>query len=204
MASQVLDITRRMRADWVVGHLFANAPAVSIKEFTKHGFPLHRVVSLVWGAGEHDMHVAGWDTAQGYLGLQFTGVGRDFPVLQEILQIYQAAHQDVPDYVGGVYYNRGVLIAALMVEGLRLAIEQTGLPLTGEKVQQGYEHITDFTLGGLLPALTVTPADHEGGGWVRLYQTQGKQLVPVTDWFRGYREIVLDEVKKAVKAEEKP
>jgi branched-chain amino acid transport system substrate-binding protein len=203
MASQVLDITRRMRADWVVGHLFANAPAVSIKEFTKHGFPLDRVVSLVWGAGEDDMTVAGWDMAQGYLGLQFTGVGRDFPVLQEILQMYQAAHQDVPDYIGGVYYNRGVLIAALMVEGIRLAIEHAGLPVTGEQVKQGYERIQDFTLGGLLPSLTVTSMDHEGGGWVRLYQTKGKQLVPVTDWFRGYRDLVLDEVKKAVKAEAK-
>jgi len=28
MASQVLDITRRMRADWVVGHLFGNALGV--------------------------------------------------------------------------------------------------------------------------------------------------------------------------------
>ena len=203
MASQVLDITRRMRADWVVGHLFANAPAVSIKEFTKNGFPLDHVVSLVWGAGEDDMTVAGWDMAQGYLGLQFTGVGRDFPVLREILQMYQAAHQDVPDYIGGVYYNRGVLIAALMVEGIRLAIEHAGLPVTGEQVKQGYERIQDFTLGGLLPSLTVTPMDHEGGGWVRLYQTKGKQLVPVTDWFRGYRDLVLDEVKKAVKAEAK-
>ena len=40
MASQVLDITRRMRADWVVGHLFGNAPSVSIKELKKNGFTL--------------------------------------------------------------------------------------------------------------------------------------------------------------------
>ena len=54
-----------------------------------------------------------------------------------------------------------------------------------------------------LPSLTITPEDHEGGGWVRLYQTQGEQLVPVTDWFRGYRDLVLDEVTKAGKAEAK-
>jgi branched-chain amino acid transport system substrate-binding protein len=64
-------------------------------------------------------------------------------------------------------------------------------------VKQGYERIKEFTLGGLLPSLTLTPEDHEGGGWVRLYQTQGERLVPVTDWFRGYRDLVLDEVKKA-------
>ena len=102
----------------------------------------------------------------------------------------------MPVYVGQVYYNRGVLVAALMVEGIRLAIAQAGWPVTGEKVKKGFEQIKDFTLGGFLPALTITPEDHEGGGWVRLYQTQGEQLVPVTDWFRGYRDLVLDEVKK--------
>ena len=54
-----------------------------------------------------------------------------------------------------------------------------------------------------MPPLTVMAADHEGGGWVRMYQTKGEKLVPFTDWFRGYREVVLDEVKKAAKAEEK-
>jgi branched-chain amino acid transport system substrate-binding protein len=198
MASQVLDITRRMRADWVVAHLFAKAPPISIKEFRKNGFPLDKVVSLVWGAGEEDMQAAGWDTAQGYLGMQFAGVGRDFPVIQEIIQMYKDEGQEVPEHVGWVYYNRGVLIAALMVEGVRLAIQHEGLPVTGEKVKLGYERIKDFTLGGFLPPLNVSPNDHEGGGWVRIYQTKGQQLVPHTDWFRGYRDVVLDEVKKAV------
>ena len=197
MASQVLDITRRMRADWVVAHLFAKAPSISIKEFRKNGFPLDKVVSLVWGAGEDDMQAAGWDTAQGYLGMQFAGVGQNFPVIQEIIQMYKDEGQEVPEYVGWVYYNRGVLVAALMIEGVRLAIQHHGLPVTGEKVKLGYEQIKDFTLGGFLPPLNVSPNDHEGGGWVRIYQTKGQQLVPYTDWFRGYRDIVLDEVKKA-------
>jgi branched-chain amino acid transport system substrate-binding protein len=201
MSSQVLDITRRMRPQWVITHLFGKAPSVSIKELRKNGFSLDKVISLVWGAGEEDMQVAGWDTAQGYLGMQFAGVGRDFPVIQDIVKMYQAENQEVPEYVGWVYYNRGVLTAALIVEGIRLAIEHEGLPVTGEKVQKGFERIKDFTLGGFLPPLTVVRDDHEGGGWVRFYQTKGEKLMPFTDWFRGYRDVVLDEVKKADKAE---
>jgi branched-chain amino acid transport system substrate-binding protein len=197
MASQVIDITRRMRPEWVVTNLLGQGPSVSIKEFAKKGFPLEKVVSLAWGAGEDDMRVAGWDTGQGYLGLQFAGVGRDFPVIQDIIAMYQGEHQDVPEYIGEVYYNRGVLVGALMVEGLRLAIEQEGLPVTGEKVKRGYERIKEFTLDGFLPPLTITTEDHEGGGWVQLYQTKGETLVPVTAWFRGYRDLVLEEVKKA-------
>ena len=121
MASQVLDITRRMRADYVVSHLFGKAPAISMKEFRKSRYPLDRILSLVWGAGEADMTAAGWETAQGYLGLHFAGVGRDYPVIQEIIKLYEAEGKEVPETVGSVYYNRGILMSALMVEGVRLA-----------------------------------------------------------------------------------
>ena len=109
------------------------------------------------------MIAAGWKNAQGYLGMQFAGVGRDFPVIREIIGMYEEEGREVPEMVGQVYYNRGVFTAAVIVEGLRLAVENFGLPVTGEKVKMGYELITDFTLGGLLPPLSITAQDHEGG-----------------------------------------
>ena len=33
--------------------------------------------------------------------------------------------------------------------------------------------IQGFTLGGLVPPLQVTPTDHEGGGWVQIFQVKG-------------------------------
>ena len=198
MAAAVLDITRRMRADFVISHLFGKAPSIAIKEFKKNGYPLNKVISFVWGAGEHDMIAAGWKTAQGYLGMQFAGVGRDFPVIQEIMELYQSEGKEVPATVGSVYYNRGVFAGAIMVEGVRLALKNYGMPVTGEKVKMGLEQIKDFGLDGFLPPLNITPQDHEGGGWVRLYRTEGETLVPHTAWFRGYHDIVLAQVKKAV------
>jgi branched-chain amino acid transport system substrate-binding protein len=136
--------------------------------------------------------------ADGYLAMHFAGVGRDFPVIQEIMKtVYQDRGKDVPDIVGQVYYNRGVFNAAIMVEGVRNAIKNHGMPVTGEKVKLGYEEIKDFTLGGFLPPLNVTAQDHEGGGWVQIYETKGCDLVKNTDWFQGYRDIVMAEIKKA-------
>ena len=83
----------------------------------------------------------------------------------------------------------------------RHAIEKEGMPVTGEKMKRAWESIRDFSLGGLLPPLNVTTNDHEGGGWVRAYQTKGEKLVAATDWFHGYRDMVLDEVQKAVQQE---
>ena len=199
MAASILDIARRFRADYVVSHLFGKAPAISIKEFKKNGYPLNQIVSLVWGAGEMDMIASGCDKggADGYLAMHFAGVGRDFPVIQEIMQMYKDEGKEVPDIVGQVYYNRGVFSGAILAEGVRIAIEKYGTPVTGEKVKQAYEQIKDFTLGGFLPPMTVTAQDHEGGGWVQVYETKGCDLVKNTDWFQGYREVVLAEIKKA-------
>jgi len=197
MGPQVIDITRRMKADWVIGHLFGRSPSVSIKEFKKAGFPLNRVVSLVWGAGDADVEAAGWDIAQGYLGLQFAAVGRNLPVIQEIMKMQRDEGKEVPKYVGSVYYNRGVLNGAILTEGIRLAIQNHGLPVTGDKVRKGYEAMKNFDLQGFLPPMTVTSKDHEGGGFVRVYQVKGTEWVPISDWVRGYRDEVMVLVKKA-------
>ena len=39
--------------------------------------------------------------------------------------------------------------------------------------------------------------DHEGGGYLRVYQVKGREWVPVSDWIRGYRDEVMALVKKA-------
>ncbi len=197
MAPQATDITRRMKADWVVTHLFGRSPSVSVKELQKAGFPLNRVISFVWGSGEADVEAAGWDVSQGYLGLQFAAVGRNLPLIQEIVKMYRDEGKEVPKYVGGVYYNRGVLIAAALTEAARLGLANFGDPMTGDKVRKGFESIKNFDLGGFLPPMTVTPQDHEGGGWVRVYQVKGREWIPVSDWFRGYRDEVLQLVKEA-------
>jgi branched-chain amino acid transport system substrate-binding protein len=197
MGPQVIDITRHFKADWVIGSLIGRSSSVCIKEFNKAGFPLNRVISFVWGVSDGDIEAAGWDVAQGYLGLQYTAVGRNHPVIQEIIKMLRDEGKEVPKYVGGAYYNRGVLNGAVLAEGIRLAIQNHGLPVTGDKVRRGYEAFKNFDLQGLLPPMTVTPQDHEGGGYVKVYQVKGNEWVPVSDWIRGYRDEVMALVKKA-------
>ena len=197
MEPQVSAIVRDFRADWVITSLFGRPPAVSIREFRRSGFPLNHVVGFVYGAGDPDVEEAGWDAAQGYLGVQYASVGRDFPVIQEILKMYRDEGKAVPKYVGGAYYNRGVLTGAIIVEGIRLAIQNYGLPLTGDNVRRGYESISKLDLHGLGPPLHITPQDHEGGGYLRIYQVKGHAWVPVTEWVRGYHDEVMALVKKA-------
>jgi branched-chain amino acid transport system substrate-binding protein len=198
MGAQVLDIAQRYRADFVIAHLFGRAPSVSIKEFKRIGFPLKKVVSFVWGAAEADVEAAGgYGIAEGYHGLEFAGVGQDFPVLQEIRDMYKKQGKEPPKQMASsVYYNRGVLIAALHVEAIRNALKaKPDGNLTGDDVKKGFEQIKNFTLGGLVPPLEVTPTDHEGGGLVQVWQVKGGKWVKQTDWFRAYPEVVAGAIK---------
>jgi branched-chain amino acid transport system substrate-binding protein len=193
MGAQVLDITARFKPDFVVTHLFGRAPSVSIKALKGKGYPLSRVVSLVWGASEADIKAAGgFAAAEGYHTLQFAGVGHNFQVIKDINAMYKAQGKPPPSQQEiSVFYNRGVMIAALHVEAARNAIKAKG----GQKpnsvdVKNGMEAIKGFTLGGMVPPMRVTPEDHEGGGWVQVWSVKGGKLVKTTEWFQAYRSVI--------------
>jgi branched-chain amino acid transport system substrate-binding protein len=190
MGAQVTDITRRFRADWVIGHMFGRAPSVSLKELPRKGFPLDHYIGFVWNTNESDVFAAGKEISKGALSISFTGLGRDFPTHQEILAMYAKEGKSPPESmeISG-YYNRGIFNIALMMEAVRNAIKAFGPPITGEKVQKGFEMVKDFSLDGLLPPMEITPDDHEGGGWVRVYQWDGEKFILKKDWFKGDQEV---------------
>jgi branched-chain amino acid transport system substrate-binding protein len=200
IGAQVLDITQRYRPDFVIAHLFGRSPSVAIKEFKRAGYPLSKMLGLVWASAEADILAAGgWPVAEGYHTLQFAGAGDDYPVRQEIKAMYKAQGKEPPKEMDDtVVYNRGILWAAVHVEAIRNALKATGgKQPTGEDVKKGFESIHDFSLGGLVPPLEVNATDHEGGGWVQVFQVKGGKLVKETDWFRAYPEVVTAAVAKA-------
>jgi branched-chain amino acid transport system substrate-binding protein len=193
MAPQVLDITARFKPDFVIDHLFGRAPSVAIKEFKSRGYPLSKVVGLVWASSEADIAAAGgYGVAEGYHTMQFAGVGQDFQVIKDIDAMYKAEGKSPPkEQETSVYYNRGVMTAALHVAAIRNAIKaKGGAKPTSEDVKNGMESIKDFTLGGMVPPITTSPEDHEGGGWVQVWTVKGGKLVKDGDWFQAYRDVI--------------
>jgi branched-chain amino acid transport system substrate-binding protein len=199
VSSQTLAIAQQYRPDFVIDHTFGKAPALVIKGLKENGYPLNKVVALVWASGEADiMGAGGWGVAQGYNTMQFAGAGDNYPVIKAIVAMYQKKGQSPPAAMQAtVYYNRGVEQGAVWVEAIRNALKLShGEKPTPSQVKAGFEMIRDYTLGGLMPPLTITAADHEGGGWVRIFRVNGEHLDPATPWFRAYRDMVVDKEDK--------
>ncbi len=200
MGAQALDIAQRFRPDFVVAHLFGAGPSVSIKELKRNGYPLRKVVAMVWGSAEDNINGAGgFAVAEGYTTMQFAGVGSDYPVLNEIREMYKKQGKEPPkEMASTVFYNRGVLVGAIHVEAIRHALKaKPDGKITGADVKAGFEKISNFTLNGLFPPLKITPQDHEGGGLVQLWQVKDGKMVKVTDWYAAYQNIVAKHIKES-------
>jgi len=200
LGAQILDITQRYHPDFVIAHLFGRSPSVLIKGLKGAGFPLSKVIGLVWASAEADILAAGgWGLAEGYNTIQFAGAGDDYPLRDEIKAMYNKEGKEPPkEMADTVIYNRGLLQAAVQVEAIRNALKISGgQKPTGDQVKQGLEQIHDFTLGGLVPPLQITPTDHEGGGWVQIFQAHDGKFVKETEWFHAYRDVVDNAVKTA-------
>jgi branched-chain amino acid transport system substrate-binding protein len=199
VSAQVLAIAQQYRPDFVIDHTFGKSPALIIKGLKQNGYPLNKVVALVWASGEADILAAGgWNVAQGYNTMQFAGAGQNYPAINQIKEMYKKAGKPSPAAMNStVYYNRGVFQAAVWVAALENALKLThGQKPTGPDVKKGFEMIHNFALGGLVPPLTITPSDHEGGGWVQVFQVQGNGFKKMTPWIQAYRKLVVATAEK--------
>jgi branched-chain amino acid transport system substrate-binding protein len=190
---------RRFRPDWTILWGAGVGQPVSIREALRNGMSLERVISVIWVA-EKDMQVVGAQQARGLLRFEAAVPGRDTAIIQGILsEVYQKAgkgHGKIEN-VGTTYYVIGINAVAPVVEGIRIAREKFGEPVTTEKIRQAMETLRNFDEGGLIAPITLTPKDHEGGGFGRISQWDGTKWVPKSGWFNAYREIVWDLVKKS-------
>src|SRR5213594_2525361 len=89
----------------------------------------------------HERHSdvpGGFAAAEGYYTMQFAGVGSDYSVLNEIREMYKKEGKPAPkEMASTVFYNRGVLIAALHVEAIRNALKaKPSGKITGEDTKK--------------------------------------------------------------------
>ncbi|MEE8556158.1 MAG: ABC transporter substrate-binding protein [bacterium] len=197
---------KKIKPDWVINRNWGISCTVPLREAARIDFPRNRVLGVWWCGSEEDVVPAG-DAATGYVTTNFHGVGKDFPVIQDILEhVYGQMKGNIsPTRVGSVFYNRGVIHGIVTTEAIRLAQSKYGnRAIGGTEMQWALENldITEARLielgaGGLMAPLKTSWRDHEGGGLVRMQQWDGTKWVRLGGWIKPDAELVHGMIKKS-------
>jgi branched-chain amino acid transport system substrate-binding protein len=189
---------RRAQPDWVIFWGAGVGQTVALSEAVRNGLKMDRISSSVW-LSESDMDVVGREACKGVIKFEAAAGGREPKVIQAILKdvVGKGKGAGPEPKVGTAYYNIGVMMAAIVAEGVRKAAEKApNGPVTAVWLNDGIQSITNFTADGFLPGITVTPKDHQGGGKGRVARWDGAKFVPQTDWFSANQDLVWAEIKK--------
>lgn len=196
--SSVWTKVRRDKPDYVVAWLLAGGHVVAAKEMKRNGFPIDKYISVNW-LNEVDINNIGAEAAIGIKRGTNVAGGQDIPIIQEILADVYGAGEGAGDILNlnDVYYNTGLAIYSTAFEAARLAVEQNGFPVTAASMKAGYESIVDYDANGLVAPITVTAADHGGGGKTRVEMWDGKTWVPQQDWTAAYSDLIWELVRES-------
>jgi len=145
---------------------------------------------------------------KGYSSLNLNLVGQNFPAIQDVLKyVVDKGKSQVTskDKVGENLYDRGVMNAVLIAEGIRSAQQLTGKKqVTGEDVRRGLEalNITDarwkeLGLEGFAAPIHLSCADHNGHAGIYLAEWDGAKWTKASGWIEPIKDKVLPLIDSA-------
>ncbi|MTH64256.1 ABC transporter substrate-binding protein [Paracoccus sp. DK608] len=180
---------RRYRPDYVMIWGAGGGQAVSVRTAIQNGIRPEQIHSVIWLAETDAANVG--PQMKGVKRFEATASGMDHPIIQRIQEkvITPGKGAGETANVGNSYYNLGVATMAVAVEAARLGAEAGG-PMNGDALKAGFEKISGYDAEGLMPAVTITATDHQGGGAGRVSEWDGEKWVPVSEWHAAYPEIV--------------
>ncbi|MDP2517947.1 MAG: ABC transporter substrate-binding protein [Shimia thalassica] len=176
--SQWLQV-RRQKPDYVILFGWGVMNQVAIQEAANIRYPMENLIGIWWSGSENDVLPAG-DLATGYKALSFHGVGKDYPVFDDIQKyvVDTGKAAGSGDQIGTVLYNRGLYAAMLAAEAVKTAQEIHGVAdITASQMRDGMEalEITEEKMAALGlpnfgPSFKVSCQNHGGDGMVGVTQ----------------------------------
>ena len=132
--------------------------------------------------------IAGADICEGVYGVFPTvNWGDDVPGMAKIVEYSQKLH---PKDEGNMDYITSWAQSLIMAEILRVAVENVGYDVLAKGDVEswraietyGIQRLKDYDVGGLHGPVSYTPGDNRLSKSVRVFQIQGGEITPVTDW----------------------
>ena len=199
---------RRDRPDWIYLQGWGAMNPTAVREASRIGFNMNRLVGVWWAGGEDDARPTGTQ-AKGYKALDWHEVGTNFPVIQDIIKhvVDKGASQAPKEKVGENLYNRGVYQGMLIAEGIRNAQKLSGKKaITGEDLRRGLETLNltearwaELGAPGFAAPIQLSCADHNGHNKVYLVEWDGTKWTRGSDWIEPMK----DKVRPLLEADAK-
>ena len=192
---------RRERPDYVLMWGWGVMNQVAVQEAVNIRYPMDHFIGVWWSASEQDVLPAG-EGADGYKAITFHGVGKDFPIYDDLKKYVYDAGKAAGDgsNPGTVLYNRGLYAAVLAVEAARKAQELAGVKdINPAQMRDGMEaldvtpaRMEELGIPNFGPEIKVTCENHEGPGLgaIQQWDAKAKQWKLITGFIGADRAVV--------------
>ena len=195
---------RQARPDYVLLWGWGVMNSAALKEAVATGYPREKMYGIWWSAAEPDVKDVG-EAAKGYSGLVVTGDGGKVIADMKTHVHGKKLGTGPMEEVGTTLYNRGMVSAALAVEGVRQAQARygKGKVMNGEQIRWGLENLTldqkaldKLGLGTVMRPISTSCLDHEGSRSARVHTWDGKKWNFASDWIEADEAIIKPLVKQ--------
>lgn len=200
---------RRMRPDYVVMWGWGAMNAGAVTEAVKTKFPMENFLGVWWSGHDADLAIVGED-GKGYKSISWSYPNMDAPVMKDVqsMVIDKGLSKTDDTEMKGVFYSRGIVISAILAEGIRTAQAEYGTAeITAEQLRWGLENIDmsearleELGLTGMVPPFSTSCANHTGhsGGW--MLEWDGEKFVKASDLLTpnvaGYQALAEEKAKE--------
>jgi branched-chain amino acid transport system substrate-binding protein len=176
----------RSRPDYVVIAGLGDMVETALAEARNANFPMGRLIGTSWSATDAELALLG-DAAKGYRVVSWNLPGADPQILRDIAEARAGADRSghAAAERAGLYYQRGVVLGAILVEAIRLAqshfdrrdIDGTQLRWTLEHLNFDEATLAALGLTGMIAPFSTSCSDHAGHAGAWLLEWNGRAFI---------------------------
>ncbi|MGR3376633.1 ABC transporter substrate-binding protein [Salipiger abyssi] len=199
---------RRERPDYVIMWGWGAMNAGAITEAVKTKFPMENMLGVWWSGHDADLDIVG-EEGKGYKSVSWSFPNPDAPVMADVKQhvIEAGKSQASAEELDGVFYSRGLVISAILAEGIHVAqehfdkaeISPSDLRWGLENLDMSEARLEELGLTGMVPPFSTSCSNHAGhsGGWI--LEWDGAKFVKASDLIMPDSEAISElEVSRAM------
>ena len=139
-------------------------------------------ICLNWCANAQLVDLAG-EGAEGVMGtIPYAPLSVDVPGTRVIREYLESKGESVEGRTNA--YTQAWWTFSVFAEAMRQVLA-SGQELTGANIKAALETFTDMDMGGVTVPISFTPTDHLGAKGVRIFQVEGGEWVPFTEFIQA-------------------